>query len=107
MKLHTLIATLTFAVAGIAHAAGEKHDHAHEPQQNAGELVGRQLLVMREDVGEEDAEHGGRGIEERRHAPRHPRLSPHHEQVRKKGVHHGEGEEQAPLAPVCRQPVAE
>ncbi len=39
MKLHTLIATLALAVAGTAHAAGEKHDHAHEHKPMHGGVV--------------------------------------------------------------------
>ena len=39
MKLHTLIAAITFAVAGTAHAAGEKHDHAHEHKPMHGGVV--------------------------------------------------------------------
>lgn len=39
MKLHTLIATITFAVAGTAHAAGEKHDHAHAHKPMHGGVV--------------------------------------------------------------------
>jgi hypothetical protein len=39
MKLHTLIAAITFAVAGTAHAAGEKHDHAHEHKPIHGGVV--------------------------------------------------------------------
>lgn len=39
MKLHTLIATIALAVAGTAHAAGEKHDHAHEHKPMHGGVV--------------------------------------------------------------------
>ncbi len=39
MKLHTLIAAITLAVAGTAHAAGEKHDHAHEHKPVHGGVV--------------------------------------------------------------------
>ncbi|GAP38770.1 hypothetical protein ABXN37_27110 [Piscinibacter sakaiensis] len=39
MTLHTLIAALTLAVAGTAHAAGEKHDHAHDHQPMHGGVV--------------------------------------------------------------------
>ena len=39
MKLHTLVATLSLAVAGTVHAAGEKHDHAHEHQPMHGGVV--------------------------------------------------------------------
>ena len=39
MKLQALIASLAFAVAGVAHAAGEKHDHAHEHKPLHGGVV--------------------------------------------------------------------
>lgn len=39
MKLHTLIATIAMAVASAAHAAGEKHDHAHEHKPMHGGVV--------------------------------------------------------------------
>lgn len=39
MKLHTLIAAITLAVAGTAHAASEKHDHAHEHKPMHGGVV--------------------------------------------------------------------
>ena len=39
MKLHTLIAAIAFAIAGTAHAAGEKHDHAHEHKPMHGGVV--------------------------------------------------------------------
>ena len=38
MKLHALIAAITLAAAGTAHAAGEKHDHAHEHRAGRGYL---------------------------------------------------------------------
>ena len=39
MKLHTLIAAITLAFAGTAHAASEKHDHAHEHKPLHGGVV--------------------------------------------------------------------
>jgi hypothetical protein len=39
MKLHALIATLALAAAGLAHAAGDGHDHAHEHKPMHGGLV--------------------------------------------------------------------
>lgn len=39
MKLHTLVAAMTLAVAGTAHAAGERHDHAHEHKPMHGGVV--------------------------------------------------------------------
>lgn len=39
MKLHTLIAAITLAIAGTAQAAGEKHDHAHEHKPMHGGVV--------------------------------------------------------------------
>lgn len=39
MKLHFFIASLTLAVAGVAHGAGEKHDHAHEHKPMHGGVV--------------------------------------------------------------------
>lgn len=39
MKLQALIATTVLAAAGIAHAAGEKHDHAHEHKPMHGGVV--------------------------------------------------------------------
>lgn len=39
MKLQALIATIALAAAGIAHAAGEKHDHAHEHKPMHGGVV--------------------------------------------------------------------
>jgi hypothetical protein len=39
MKLHTVVAIITLAVAGVAHAAGEKHDHAHEHKPMHGGVV--------------------------------------------------------------------
>ncbi len=39
MKLHTLIAAITFAVAGTAHAASEKHGHAHGHKPMHGGVV--------------------------------------------------------------------
>lgn len=39
MKLHTLIAAITLAVAGTAPAAGEKHDHAYEHKPMHGGVV--------------------------------------------------------------------
>lgn len=39
MKLQALIASLAFAVAGVAHAAGEKHDYAHEHKPMHGGVV--------------------------------------------------------------------
>ena len=39
MKLHTLIATVTLALAGTAHAAGEKPSHAHTHKALHGGVV--------------------------------------------------------------------
>ena len=39
MKLHTLIATVTLALAGTAHTAGEKHGHAHAHKPLHGGVV--------------------------------------------------------------------
>ena len=39
MKLHALIATLSLAFAGATHAAGDKHDHAHENKPLHGGVV--------------------------------------------------------------------
>ncbi len=39
MKLQTLIAMIALTAAGIAHAAGEKHDHAHEHKPLHGGVV--------------------------------------------------------------------
>lgn len=39
MKLQALIATVALAAAGITHAAGEKHDHAHEHKPMHGGVV--------------------------------------------------------------------
>lgn len=39
MKLHTLIATLALAACGVAHAAGDKHDQAHEHKPLHGGVV--------------------------------------------------------------------
>ena len=39
MKLHALIATLSLAFAGATHAAGDKHDHAHEHKPLHGGVV--------------------------------------------------------------------
>jgi hypothetical protein len=39
MKLQTLIAMIALTAAGIAHAAGEKHDHAHEHKPMHGGVV--------------------------------------------------------------------
>ncbi len=39
MNLQFLTASLALAVAGIAHAAGEKHDHAHEHKPMHGGVV--------------------------------------------------------------------
>ena len=38
-KLHMLITSNLLAVAGVVHAAGEKHDHAHEHQPMHGGVV--------------------------------------------------------------------
>lgn len=39
MKLQALIATVALTAAGITHAAGEKHDHAHEHKPMHGGVV--------------------------------------------------------------------
>ena len=39
MKLHALFATIALAFAGAAHAAGDKHDHAHEHKPAHGGVV--------------------------------------------------------------------
>jgi hypothetical protein len=39
MKLHTLIASTALAFAGLTHAAGGKHDHAHEHKPLHGGVV--------------------------------------------------------------------
>ena len=39
MKLQALIATIALAITGAAHAAGDKHDHAHEHKPMHGGVV--------------------------------------------------------------------
>lgn len=39
MKLQALIATIALAITGAAHAAGDKHDHAHEHKPLHGGVV--------------------------------------------------------------------
>ena len=39
MKLQALIATITLAITGVAHAAGDKHDHAQEHKPLHGGVV--------------------------------------------------------------------
>lgn len=39
MKLHALIAAISLSLAGAAHAAGDKHDHAHEHKPLHGGVV--------------------------------------------------------------------
>ena len=64
MKMHTLIASVALAAAGTVHAAGEKHDHAHEHKPMHGGVVVEVKDMDYELVAKADAEAAKKKLED-------------------------------------------